>query len=835
MKAVRWIAMLGICCLSVSTFGGPDLPESRDAAAPTNGGSMDQDELRNYIKNTRMAEPASDLDLPQGWAIHNPPDTETIGKVTWAKDDPRPGYNSLCVAWLAGGRYLAIRPELLGRIQGERPFVLKGYARTEAGGKGYLLVRCLNGVGKVIKEDASKPVENAKDYETLSLEFSTHPDTKDVQVYCVNGGAGKVWFHWVTLEPNLEKARKAAAFPFTVSCEPAEGNRFWNNGRAVLNSFQDSPTPASFAFWGDKSRLANPRLVIEVPEGLAIPEAFNMEPRPPVSHAKAEFVTEKILRGKTPYVRHTFTGPAALQRMDATPYLYCCLTMCFIPQTPAQVKEYEIFYHAENGGASSAKRQVTVRILSPMARTPNPKRFRAILWNLDDINFYDMGLVEQVIRKFEEAGLTGREFFSAGRKEINDVDQFLKKRGWLVFHKASDEAFQQSPFPAIGGDGTPSKDSRMPYCPSYVVTNEEFFQKQLVSGTEKMLRESYGNSTIEDNEAVFLDFEPGSVNTKYCFCDRCRKLFAEKFNIPLDKVQTRRDIMMNYHKEWGQFWCWLCDEIIRLHVRAVKTINPTLKNYFYCYALPFDKPEATEAHLFESPLDTRMIQKHMDVLGLSFYNIRGKQALDVLAVNTQTLKKPVYMMPAMFGAGPFISAWGPYLEEQILSPAAMRLAVLTAAACGAAGVLPYEGKLMDGMYFLSIDQAMSEIAALEEFYMDGRRKDEAIRCEGLKEFPGAAGKPLLQSNWESTIGVRAHEFKGRLLVTVFNFNEDKDAAVLLKINGLGPNQWNLKRGLTREPFTTPDGRSSLTGAELAAGMSCRVPAQDVLFLLVTPP
>jgi ankyrin repeat protein len=31
MKAIRWIAMLGICCLSVPTFGGTDLPESREA------------------------------------------------------------------------------------------------------------------------------------------------------------------------------------------------------------------------------------------------------------------------------------------------------------------------------------------------------------------------------------------------------------------------------------------------------------------------------------------------------------------------------------------------------------------------------------------------------------------------------------------------------------------------------------------------------------------------------------------------------------------------------------------------------------------------------------
>ncbi|MDD5676992.1 MAG: ankyrin repeat domain-containing protein [Kiritimatiellae bacterium] len=33
MKAIRWIAMLGICCLSISTFGGPDLSESQDTMA----------------------------------------------------------------------------------------------------------------------------------------------------------------------------------------------------------------------------------------------------------------------------------------------------------------------------------------------------------------------------------------------------------------------------------------------------------------------------------------------------------------------------------------------------------------------------------------------------------------------------------------------------------------------------------------------------------------------------------------------------------------------------------------------------------------------------------
>lgn len=798
--------------------------------------SPDMAEISNYIKNTKMAKKADENedDLPAGWAVHNPADTETMARVTWAKDDPRPGFYSIRLEWLSGGKYIAVQPELVKPLIGERPMILKAYPRTDAEGKAQFIVQCLDAAGKVIQEDKStvirtdRPVGNERDYTTLTIDFVTHPDTRNLRVYCANVGKGSVWFHYVTLAPDREKLQKMARFPFTVSCEPAEGNRFWNDGRAVLHSFRDSPSSISFAFWGDKSRVDNPRLVIEVPEGLAIPEAFNMDARPPVLHAKAEPTTEKISRDKAAYVRYIFPGPAALQGMQPTPYLDACLTMCFIPERYEEGKEYEIYYHAENGGDISPEKQATLRVLPPMPKTPNPKRFNGFLWDLEDINFYDMTLVEKVVRKYEEAHLAGRRRLSSGRDEINRVDQFLKGRGWLLFMVTGDYHFRLSEIKARDGEGKVYNDHRMGYCPTYVVTNKEFFETVVVPSTAQEIR----NNKVEDGEAVYLDMEPGGVPRVVCFCERCRTHFAEKFNIPPGKVQTRRDILMNYPKEWGKYWTWLCDEIIRLHSEAVKRANPTLKNFMYSYALPFDNAEATENQLSNTPLDTRLNQKHLDLLGLSFYHTTGKHALDMIDINCKVLEKPVHMMPAMFGAGPFISAWGNIAEDSILSPSAMRMQILAAAASGAAGVQPYQGKLMDGMYFLKIDQAMSEIALLEDFYMDGKRRDADVSCEGLTDAALAGKRPILQRGWDNAVGMRAHKLGEKLLVTLFNFDGEKDVLLKLRIAGLDPGKWTAQNAINERDKSPLGGGQALTSAELAAGAPCLIPANDVLFVLI---
>ena len=788
--------------------------------------ATDMFEFRNYIRNTRAVGPAGEDGLPFGWSVHNPPQEETIGKVVWAKDDPRPGFHGLCVIWQGGGRYIAAQPELIKPVTGERPLKFQAYVKTTGEGKAYLIAQCINRAGKLIRQEKSKVIENAKDYVTCRLDFVSHPDTANLRLYCVNGGTGKVWFHWVILEPIMDAVKKMAQFPYTVSAEPAEGNRFWNNGEAVLHSFEDSPVSLSFAFWGDKSRLDEPELHVSVPAGLTIAEAFNMEPRKPVSHAKAEFTTEKITRDGAPYVRHVFPGPAALRRLRVTPYLLNHMTTCFIPKAGEKKREFKIYYRAENGGVRSVEKHFTLRILPPMKKTPNPKRFISHLWTVDDINFYDMGLVEKAVRRFEEAALAGRERFTAGREEIHRVDQFLKKRGWFLFFETGDYGFRLSKVRGIGADGKPAKSSRY-YCPTNAVTDMDFYEKVLVEDVRKYVE----TSRIEDGEYVFLDYEPGSIATKYCFCERCRKNFAKKFNIPLEKVQTRRDILMSYSKEWGQYWVWLSDNIIRLHVEAYKRANPSLKHLLYCYPIWFNDPKALQTKLFNSPLDTRLNQKHMDRLGLSFYHIYGKTAFDLLDVNTRVLKKPCFTMPLM---GTTTGYWGNFTDDEILSPAGMRQQVLIAATSGAAGVMPYQGKLMDGMCFLKIDQAMSEIAALEDFYMDGERVDTMVSFQGLTSLQGRKPpKKLLTSGWADYTGIRAHRLGGSILVTVFNFRRDKDSVLKLRFSGLKQGNWRVVDAISKRPLGPARGDPSFTAARLAQGITCHIAAEDVIFVLLT--
>ena len=804
---------------SASTPSAEKTPAPRAAA-------RDLFEFRNYIRNTRMAPPVGLDGLPYGWSVHNPPEEETVGRVRWAKGDPRPGYYSICVEWLEGGRYLATQPELTQRVTGERPLTFRAYVKTVGGGRGHLVAQSVDNAGKLMRQAKSNVVENASDYDTCRIDFVTHPDTADLRLYCVNGGTGKAWFHWAILEPNLAVAKDMAVFPYTVSAEPAEGNRFWNHGRAVVHSFEDSPVSVSFAFWGDKSRLDTPRLIVEAPAGLMVPEAFNMEPRPPVSHAKAEFTTERVVRDGVQHLRYVFPGPAALQRMRVTPYLYNHLTTCFVPRDGVREHTFAVYYHAENGGVQSVEKSFELRVLPPMKRTPNPKRFISHLWTVDDINFHDMDLVGKAARRFEEAALAGRERWTGGREEIHRVDQFLKKRGWFLFYETGPAAyaFRKSDVRIVGGDGKPGTHS-YGYCPTNAVLDTEFYENTVLPHVRKTLEEQ----RVEDGEWIFVDYEPGSIATKYCFCDRCREVFARKFGLPPSTTGTRRDVLTSHARAWGQYWVWLCDEILRLHRESFRRANPTLKHLEYCYAIWFDNPEATQTKLFNSPLDTRLNQNHMDRLGLSFYHLLGKTAFDMLDVNVRVLEKPCLTMPLMGTTTPY---WGNFTDDQILTPEGMRQQILIAASTGAAGVMPYQGKLMDGMYFLRIDQAMAEIAALERFYMDGTRSD------GIASLAPAPSKPLpaVDKTWRDCVGIRAHELNGDVLLTIFNFRRQGSAEVIVKLEGMEPGDRRVLDPVAGKPARMLGGERppspTRTGSELRRGLRCAVAAEDVRFLLL---
>lgn len=768
-------------------------PAAKPAAkpAPTSARNtaqgVDMFEFRNYIRNTRMTPPAGGNDLPLGWAIHNPPQGETIGAVTWVKGEPRPGFYSLNVAWKEGGHYIAAQPELVKRIEGQRPLRFQSYVKTTDGGKAYMLAECFDRAGKLIQEDKSDFIENAEDYTTCRLDFVSHPDTKEIRAYCVNGGTGNVLFHWVILEPNMELVKKMAAFPYTVSAEPAEGNRWWNGDRPVLHSFADSPVSASFAFWGDKSRLDNPHLIVEAPADLAMPEAFNLELRTPVNHAPAVPTTERLTRDGAPYVRYTFPGPDTLKRLQIKPYLMNHLTMCFIPKRHEPGREYKIYYHAENGNLQNHEKHFFLRILPALKKTPNPKRFQSYCWTLDDINYYDMSLVEKIARRFEEAALAGRERWTGGREEVHQVDQFLKKRGWFLFFETGDYPFRLSKVRAEDGSGKPGPKSNN-YSPLHVIQDKAFFEEVVVPDAKGY----YERAKVENGEFVFLDFEPGSIAQKYDFSARSRKFFAEKFNLPFDKVQTRRDILTNYQDEWAQYWAWMCDEIVRLHVKAWRQINPTLKHFFYCYPIWFNDPKATKTKIFNSPLDTRLNQRHFDVLGLSFYYITGKTAFQLMDINTKVLKTPVHMMPMMGTTTPY---WGNLTVDSVCSPAMQRQQALIAASSGAKGFIPYQGKLMDGMYFVKLDQAMAEIAAVEDFYLDGVRADTAVTAKRL-----ALAGPTQREDAADYFGMRVHKLGGNTLVTLFNFH--RTCALTLRV----------------------------ASTKLAEGVLCEVPPLDVVFL-----
>ena len=161
-----------------------------------------------------------------------------------------------------------------------------------------------------------------------------------------------------------------------------------------------------------------------------------------------------------------------------------------------------------------------------------------------------------------------------------------------------------------------------------------------------------------------------------------------------------------------------------------------------------------------------------------------------------------------------------------------RQQALIAASSGAAGFIPYQGKLMDGMHFVKLDQAMAEIARVEDFYMDGIRSEAELEVKDaiLMETPESAN---LRENPRDYLGVRAHRLDGRLLITLFNFQKTRGLTLRAALAERPDHAMRLTDAAGNSApdwLRAPKDGGLLTPAQLGAGVECRIPPLDVIFL-----
>jgi hypothetical protein len=710
----------------------------------------------DLLRNGNMVVAGKDINgLPEGWTPKHCEGVETTAAFKTVALDARKVAE---LTWVDGSANFGIQPSDKVKFEQGKAYEFSALGKTGGDGKLQLVVEIYaqaNIGGRLLVCEATGEI-SAPEWKKLSVCFEVPAKAAEVNVYCLNRGQGQAWYTDVSLIP-VPPERIASVFPIKFGCEPAEGNAIWNGGKAVFNTFADSPCSLTFDFWGDVKKLKNPAMVIDLPDGIELADCFY--PNPSINALKVAFRKSEIERDWQKYTRYTFENTKSFGSIKPVPAWLRSLTVMFKPTGKATTdKLFKAFCFVQNGQEKSPEKIFYVNVLPPLPQTPKPKIFQTVMpWKNYDLASSDPELFKAVIRRFEEANMTCRAL--GGNKE----DKVCRERGWkMAFFYGNNiiltpivDKFGKAHL-SVKYDGKPNSGY---ICPSFQLSPEG------VKTSRDAFTKAAAVAGIRNGDTVALDYEPWNAS-EWCYCTDCLKRFAAFAG--LKAVPTPDEIRKKMPDQWAAFRVKDTTEILRAHAEIARTAGSEIKVTDYDYPMNFGN---LGGRFRQIPKDSRQSDEFIDAHNNSYYHYVGKEAFNLVSINAAALKKPLIYLP-------LISRYtDPEQREytnlkETLSPDQFKTAMVSSAASGAKGLSIWDGLKIDGKFFVAIDQGMAEIAALEDYFYSGTRNDKIASATPVD----TGNAKLLTDN----LGVRVHEYQGKTLISLFNFSISKPLSFKLK-------------------------------------------------------
>jgi hypothetical protein len=706
----------------------------------------------DYLKNGSMK--ATGNAMPPGWRLHLFPGLETIGKAATIQGVTADS-KAIELTWQSGSARFAVEAELARQPEDNNHYALSGKVRTTGDGKAAFLVECTDAKGVLLRFKETLPV-SGEDWQDLNMLFSVPRGTKATRVFCLNVGAGSAAFAAIDLRPAAEGG--AAEFPLHSIAIPAEGNAPIFGGKATFHSFIDSPCTLGFQLWGDTERVKDPALILDIPEELILAAAEHSETNLTVQ--PVDFTIETVEQAGRKFTRVTF--PIASSRIKARPARCGRVNVIIDPKDPqaAVGKTFLITWRVSSGGELSGASGLEIKFLAPMSKTPNPTRFHYISWKSHDLLFNSTDMLDRFARRYEEAGMNNWPLHPHTKFPIcRQANDFFRSRGWACtkaepshLHTVVTTFVKTMPEAKYVHTEKGVDTSRI--CPTYF-NNDEDFRKKL----REFYRQIWQELPVRPQDAILLDYEPWN-QYEWCLCEDCRSHFAKTFN--LGGVPTVAELSTKYREQWNEFKHRETDDHIRTMCDIARQAVPGVKVGIFGYVRHQD-PKMEKWFKYHVALDMRRVDDYVDFHMLSCYHYNGKYASDLIDYNVKLLKKPVWMISNISRGDIMDGSWTRAGEN--LTPSQVGLKLLGAAASGAVGFATFPGWEVDGLFFVSIDRAMAQVAALEDFYLDGTRVDNLFSLTGR--------------NIDDVV-MRAHQHNGQVVITLINHDKTKAASISIK-------------------------------------------------------
>lgn len=737
--------------------------------------------------------------LPGPWSEKKYHGNENVSQVSF---EPEKGRTCAVQKYVTGGPLSGFTAPLSQGLVRQKYIALSCPFRTGEEGTVKIGLEFFDKAGNSTGELLTGNLSSA-DGQDFSGNFAVPEGTVKASVLLLNTGRGEVRFGAVSAAPGSgenafvlsEPAIRMRVLPVIHSMDQQHVSS------PEFNTFTNSPTKLTFHFAGDRKRMKKPTLCIDLPVEVKIADAICPHPQ---NLRQEKFTVSPIERPEGKYRRWKFVFPAGMKLAKRKFMYQRRLVLLLMPETPGTVfTGKKVFYTLENNGETLQSGSFALNMLPAMPKTPNPKRFVFMRWNDEDLTWFDKEAFEASLLCMEEANYiwAARYAYPVYRASR----EILKKRGWKFYlhgvpnlryyPKLNDLKIEK----AVGADGKPSPKSMI--CPSFLTFNEEFFPIR-----DSIVEKHITDRSPEPGDYLMSDNEPWHP-MDWCFCLRCRTIFAQRNQ--LDPVPEAAEIREKYSVQWRDFRLEQERRLIESICRQAKKHQLVYGDYNY--AVDYSKPDYRK-RFFAVSKNAMLNEANQDFHLTSYYHLPDAAGFDMMTVGTAYLKKPYIPIFAVDGAGSYLSL------AEVLTPARFRMQLLNAAVTGCKGAAIYPGERLDGKFYIAADQAMKEIASLEDFFLDGKVVNDieakALPFREIRIRTENGERVMEWPRWKDFFRCNVRQLNGKKLLSLLNYHADRTVYVSIRLP---------------EP-----GREQVLG-EYIAGQKIAIPAGAKELLIAVPP
>lgn len=654
-------------------------------------------------------------------------------------------------------------------------------------------------------------VRQTEDWQEYSVVFRSRADAKWVSVVCkLRHGTGYAWFDDVALaetspgpkpEAKIRVPPEDDGFALQAMWTPAQ----WCRDN-TMHLVRGHLNPLAVFLWGDKKSIRSPAIILEASAGITLrgpvvkgrgpmPEDIRVTPQI-VQRDGRTFRSWRFPIPREPLLRGLRDKPNWVE--------YHHVYANVAPDCPA---EGEFRWRLENDGQLGPEHRLPVVVPAGIPRKLDPPdNFRIYVQHTGALRHPDTAVRERLIEYLNTAGIVGGLAMTFYESDKADVDEQYKRLGfdlhtWRFDGYAGSVSDEHR---VVDDKGVRSKSK---VCPQS--------QIQQVQPWYDSLRNYYREKLASGLKRLIIDYEPPVFNV--CFCERCRKAFAERCALPEDECLSLlpKELQDKYAKQWGLFRAEQNGAIVKLHCNLIHGIDPEVAVGLCSWrGSQWRVDRGGDIALFEpgAAFHAPMIYTH----GPGYH----KGILETCRRTTA----PVV---------PFIEIHDILISRRSLTPRQLRMNLLATGLSGGGGAFMWVGmECFDAAYMKMIAQAVREVDAMRAAVPFTREPVEWLVVEAASDEKRSVtvdGTEVAILSDSLLPDVRSHVWgtDDKALVGLLNYGNEESYKVQVKLVGDRPGDCAV---ISRLPGETR--QVEMSAAALRRGVTVEIPPQGLAALVV---